>query len=190
MGVFRKHQAKENACESSAQKLYKVLSLSAASRGMFEHAELGENMEVVNMLFIDYWKPRYLLNHNTQCAYEFMNENAHLVGVSDADIDWDSLTDISDEYLSRVKSYNALFPTHIGRFENGTAEVQWQINPDGRYWMDEDGFGMTPDVEYNIYGYIDAACRVIVPYQAIKDYDRHKEMRAIAESIVAKRGVK
>ncbi|MCH5326581.1 MAG: hypothetical protein J1E29_05185 [Duncaniella sp.] len=190
MSVFRKHQAKENACESSAQQLYRVLSSSAESRSAFEHSMLGENMEVVNMLYIDYWKPRYLLNHNTQCAYEFMDGNAHLAGISDADIDWDSLTGISDEYLFRIKSYNALFPTHIGHFENGTAEVQWQINPDGRYWMDEDGYGMTPDVEFNIYGYIDAACRVIVPYQAIKDSDRRKEMRALAESIVAKRGVK
>ena len=188
MRIFRRRQVRVNALVTEEQKRYRVLASSATSIGMSEHGDLGENMEVVNMLFIDHWKPHYLLNHNTKCAYEFMNENACLVGVSDTDIDWDSLDGIPKEYLYRIETRNALFPTFIGRFSNGVAKVCWQINPDGRYWMDEDGFGMTPDVEFNIYGYIDSACKVIVPFQAVKDPVRLEEMKALAEKIVAERG--
>lgn len=188
MEIFDKSHTKECAAETAAHKLYKELSLSASSRtGMFAHDDLGENMEVVNMLFINYWKPHYLLNHNTECAYEFLNEAAHLVGVSDEDIDWSTLDGVSETCMDRIKTRNALFPSYIGLFENGVAKVKWQINPDGRYWMDEDGYGMTADEEFNLYGFIDSACRVVVPFQAVEGADRLAEMRALAESIVAKK---
>ena len=188
MGKFRRHQTKKCAEETAEQKLYKVLSSSEDSGRALKHCELGENMEVINMFFIDRWKPQYLLNHKTMCAYEFMNENAHLVCVEDSDIAWESLDNISEEHLYRIKTRNALFPTSIYGFVNGTAKVKWQINPDGRYWMDSDGYGMTPEIEYNLYGYIDTSCKVIVPFQAIKDSERLNEMQVMAESIVAKRG--
>ena len=41
------------------------------------------------------------------------------------------------------------------------AELEWQINPDGRYYMDEDGFGMTDDVEVALVGNIDRTGRVV-----------------------------
>ena len=31
----------------------------------------------------------------------------------------------------------------------------WEIQPDGMYWMDEDGFGMTSDEEIRLYALID-----------------------------------
>lgn len=33
--------------------------------------------------------------------------------------------------------------------------MRWQVQPDGRYWEDEDGFGMTPEEEIVLYAYID-----------------------------------
>lgn len=187
MGIFKKLQRLESNGNSEAQNLYQILMTPTYSGKNYQRRDMDENMEVVNFLFIDYWKPRYLLNHNTKCAYEFMNANAHLVGVEDTDIDWNSLKKLPDEYLQRIESRNALFPSFIRCFENGVAEVQWQINPDGRYWMDEDGYGMTPDDEFNIYGFIDTECNVVVPYQTISDYKQLKVMRAEAEKIVASR---
>lgn len=32
----------------------------------------------------------------------------------------------------------------------------WQVQPDGRYWADEDGFGMTNDREIKLYALIDS----------------------------------
>lgn len=177
----------QNDESTKAQKFYKFLMHATHANKNYKHRDLDENMAVIDSLFIDYWKPRYLLNHSTKCAYEFMNYNAHLLGVEDSDIDWNSLKGISKEYLERIETRNAIYPTFIRRFENGVAEVQWQINPDGRYWMDDDGFGMTSDAEYNIYGFIDTECKVVVPYQAIQDWNQLKKMRALAEKIVASR---
>ena len=37
--------------------------------------------------------------------------------------------------------------------ENGRILI-WTVQPDGRYWADEDGFGMEDD-EINLYAYVD-----------------------------------
>lgn len=178
-----------NEAASTARRLYEQVSAQIArDRDTYRQEELGEQMQVVNTLIIDHWKPRFLLNLNTRCAYEFMNAQAHLTAVSDADIDWASLRGIPEEYLFRVQTRNALFPSYIGTFRHGTAQVKWQINPDGRYWMDDDGFGMTPDEEYNIYGFIDTAGRVVVPFRAIENREQLEAMRAEAEKRVAARG--
>jgi hypothetical protein len=44
---------------------------------------------------------------------------------------------------------------------NGIAELEWQLNPDGRYYMDDDGFGMTDDEEVTLLGTIDRTGRVV-----------------------------
>lgn len=49
------------------------------------------------------------------------------------------------------------------------AKVSWQINPDGRYYMDDDGFGMTDDEEITIYGYIDHKGKVVSKFHAINN---------------------
>ena len=178
-----------NEAANAARRLYEQVSAQIArDRDAYRQTELGEQMLVVNTLIIDHWKPRYLLNRNTRCAYEFMNAQAHLTAVSDAEIDWASLRGVPEEYLFRVRTRNALFPSYIGTFRNGTAQVKWQINPDGRYWMDDDGFGMTPDEEFNLYGFIDTAGRVVVPFRAVENREQLEEMRAEAEKRIAAGG--
>ena len=62
------------------------------------------------------------------------------------------------------------------------AEVSWQLNPDGRYYMDDDGFGMTSDEEITVYGFIDTKMNVLVKFQYIdKDWKRLDKMRREAE---------
>ena len=184
MSINKKLQRLDGGGDSVAQNLFKILNSPTYSGKNYQHHNMGENIEIIDFLFVDYWKPRYLLNHNTKCAYEFMTFNAHLVGVEDSDIDWNSLKKIPDEYIDRIKKRNALFPSFIRQFKNGVAEGCWQINPDGRYWMDEDGYGMTPDDEFNIYGFIDTECKIVIPYQTIQDWEQLKKMRAEAEKIV------
>lgn len=47
------------------------------------------------------------------------------------------------------------FPCWIGPFENGRAKFMWQVQPDGRYFADEDGFGAEKCDEIWLYSYID-----------------------------------
>ena len=43
--------------------------------------------------------------------------------------------------------------------------VLWQIQPDGRYWADEDGFGAESDLEIMLYTYLDEQGNYIAPFR-------------------------
>ena len=52
-------------------------------------------------------------------------------------------------------TYEGMEREHIG----------WQLTPDGRYYMDEDGYGMTDDEEITIYGQIDQQGKVVKKFK-------------------------
>ena len=184
MSIVNKIKSMANLPGSYEEKLYIILSDAHYKERPYELCNLDENMAVLKQVISGWWKPRYLLNHGTRCAYEFMDPYERLVAVDESDIKWETLKNLPEEYLERVRSRNAMFPSFIMKFQHGVAEVQWQLNPDGRYWMDEDGYGMTPDEEYNIYGFIDSQCRIVMPYQAVKDVADLETLRKQAENIV------
>lgn len=67
------------------------------------------------------------------------------------------------------------------------AQVSWQLNPDGMYFMDEDGFGMTDDDEVKIYGFIDRQSKILVKFLHInEDWKRLEIMKKEAETKVSK----
>ena len=76
------------------------------------------------------------------------------------------------------------FPSFIRGFRNGVAQVDWQLNPDGRYYMDDDGYGMTDDIEIEIYGFMDTEGKVVVKFQAVKDYRELEKLRKEAEEVI------
>lgn len=47
--------------------------------------------------------------------------------------------------------------------------MKWQLIPDGRYWRDDDGYGMTSDTELNIYGFIDQEANIISKFHYYTD---------------------
>ena len=62
--------------------------------------------------------------------------------------------------------------------------MDWQLNPDGRYYQDDDGYGMTDDEEIEIYGFIDTNGNVLVKFRAINDSSELETMRKEAEEKV------
>ena len=66
------------------------------------------------------------------------------------------------------------------------AEVSWQLNPDGRYYMDEDGYGMKNEKEITIFGFIDRNAEMVVKFRNVKNYHEIDVMRRIAEERVGK----
>ena len=141
----------------------------------------GENMALIEVLIFGYWKPRIVLNHDEKCAFEFLDGNERFTNVSKEDIMWKTLRGFSAEAWERARDFSAHFPTMIGSFENGVALVSWQLNPDGRYYMDDDGYGMTADDEMEIYGFINKNCDVVQKFRAIKNINELKVMRRMAE---------
>lgn len=164
------------------EELYLLLNSHNYVPFTFQIEDRGAEMSIVSELIGQYWKPRFIMDHTAKCAYEFMNHDEYLVTVTENDIDWDSLVNLPDAAIERAKNLNGHFPTNIRKFENGVAEVEWKINPDGRYYEDDEGFGMTDDIEIAIFSYIDRTGKALVKFRNVnKKYDLLKEMRAEAE---------
>lgn len=47
------------------------------------------------------------------------------------------------------------FRTSFTREADGRFRMVWEIQPDGRYWADDDGFGMENDEEIRLYTHLD-----------------------------------
>lgn len=146
---------------SEEEKLYRELCLSQYQGLPLVQNDLGEDMVLVTQVIGRYWKPRYLMDKEARCAYEFMSIDEVLQIVTDEDIDWDSLKGLPQDAFDRAKAHSFHFPGHVYQYKNGVAEVEWQLNPDGMYYRDEDGFGMTDDEEINLYGSIDKKGKVV-----------------------------
>jgi len=76
---------------------------------------------------------------------------------------------IQEDFWVKEVSANALRPQIRFRtsFEkrNDKWIMLWQIQPDGRYWEDEDGFGAENDLEVTLYTYVDADGRFTGPFR-------------------------
>lgn len=165
--------------------LYQVLSTYDYSNGEFKIESLEEGMRIVYQSIWGWWKPRYLCNDGNQEALIVATEGLKWFFFSQEDINWDSLEGLSDDAISRAKSLDMEFPSFIGNFDNGFARVSWQLNPDGRYYMDDDGFGMTNDVEIEIYAFVDKELNILVPFRYIGgDWKQLEEMRKEAMRIL------
>ncbi len=146
---------------SEEEKLYRELCLSQYQGLSLVQNDLGEDMALVTQVIGRYWKPRYLMDKEARCAYEFMSIDEVLQIVTDEDIDWDSMKGLPQDAFDRAKAHSFHFPGHVYQYKNGVAEVEWQLNPDGMYYRDDDGFGMTDDEEINLYGAIDRKGKVV-----------------------------
>ncbi len=152
--------------------------------------DLGEGMAEINVLIGRYWKPYYLLDHRAKRAYQWIDSEETLQTVTTDDIDWYALKaeNVPDSVLRRAKRLSFHFPSFIYKFEDDFAEVKWQLNPDGMYYMDSDGYGMSDDDELNIYGIIDRTGKVMVKFRPIKNYSELEYMRGEAKALAEKRG--
>lgn len=187
MSVKKKVDALNALGKSIDEKLYMVLSAIDFTRNGYRVNELGEGMSVIEQVIWGWWKQRYLIDNKNCRAYEIMDGNMDFVNFTTNDIDWDSIKQLPEKAKMRAQEMSAQFSTFIRGFRNGVAEVSWQLNPDGRYYMDEDGFGMTSDEEITVYGFIDTEMNVLVKFQYIdEDWKRLDKMRREAVETLKK----
>lgn len=60
------------------------------------------------------------------------------------------------------------FRTEFAREEDGSFRMLWEVQPDGRYWGDEYGFGMEHDEEICLYTHIDRNGDFAGPFRIYK----------------------
>lgn len=180
--VVKDISTKDIMKEKQAKELHVLLSSTRFNDWRYEIDELGEEISVIKQCIGGWWKQRYLMDENSFRAYEIMDEGMTFTNFTTDDIDWNSLESLPDYMIERARRLSALFPTFVSCFQNGVAKVSWQLNPDGRYYRDDDGYGMTDDEETTVYGFIDTEMNVLVKFQYIgDDWERLKEMRREAE---------
>lgn len=162
---------------SNATKLYQKLQSALYKYGAYNKENLGEGMILVEELKGSYWKPRYLIDNEAETACEFMDSDYCLLTVTADDIAWETIDDLPEKVKERARTLNAYFPTIIRGYHDNVAEVKWQINPDGRYYMDSDGYGETDDKEVALFSYIDRQGKPLVKVRMVKDSSELKEMK-------------
>ena len=119
-------------------------------------------------------KQLFIVNTALTQAFTIADAKGKLVGFTKDDIDWDSVSQLEntgDAYRMVTSYYFGIEDYH-----DGLARVNWMLYPDGRYFADEDGFGMEDNDETNVYAYIDTECRVVVKFQDKKDLEKNKAL--------------
>ena len=169
---------------SIAEKYYAILQTETYKTEVYRTWDLGEGMAVLHKNMQGWYKPWFVIDHNKKTAFEFIDDWENLLTITEDDIDWKSLKKLPENAIMMAQCLSFHFPSFIREFRNGVAQVDWQLNPDGRYYMDDDGFGMTDDEEIEIYGFIDTKGNVLVKFKAIKDRKELEVMRKKAEEIV------
>lgn len=162
--------------EAEAKLLYDDI-MQNPSKYEIKIYDLGEEMAIGEQVIAQYWKPRYLIDHRNHMAIKFFDGDIKLTTVSHDDIMWETLTGCGEKAMDRARRLSFFYPSHIYHYNKGVAQVEWQLCPDGMYYADSDGYGMTDDVEYNIYGFIDRQGRVVAKFRHIKKNDLRAELK-------------
>lgn len=139
----------------------------------------GEGMEIVEEVISDYWRERFLIDHNAKEAFQLMDRGLTLTFITKEDVDWEGVKTLENNH--NAYTFSAYYQRFaVEKFKNGVALVKWTLYPDGCYFMDEDGYGMEDNHESALYGFIDKQARVLIPFQA-KGWEDLEKQRPEAE---------
>lgn len=74
------------------------------------------------------------------------------------------------DWTKSLKSERSLLPvirfrTDFRQYGEGRYIMIWEVQPDGRYWADSDGFGIPDDEEIRLYALIDHCGSFIGPFR-------------------------
>ena len=181
--VFSKY---DDIDKLTAHELYYQLKTGRMTVDNSEWSDVYQGMGMVEQLVNGWYKQRYLINRDEELAYEFIDDDMEFALVGDEDIDWDSLEGVPEYAINVAKTKSAEFPTRLRCYEDGIAEVEWTLNPDGRYYMDEDGYGMTDDEQISLFGYVDKYGRVVAKFRNVRQSSEFEEMKQEAKRLIAK----
>ena len=125
-------------------------------------SNLGEGMSIAEKSPA---REMYLINHITHEAWMVRSYDGTLIQWTTADVDMEELEDVENSGNARVMW--AQYGFNIGLFRGGRAIVSWTLHPEGTYFADPDGFGMTDDEEVKVYGIVDTQCKIVKPFSLI-----------------------
>ena len=144
--------------------------ITKVEKFLFDCLDLKENMKCYSFKFS---KLLYLVNTELKTAYKLIDSDNYLT-MSDECFDYEKIKEkCEEERLDKkfnIYSKEVLYDFHFASdFKNGKSLVKWEFYPDGVYLADDDGFGVKPNNEINLYGVISAEGKIIVPFQPVDE---------------------
>lgn len=93
-------------------------------------------------------------------------EHGEVKFLTEADIEPSAMRLIKQQcpYLA----FKARYRFWVFPFTGNKAAVEWTVRPDGSYYADSDGFGMTDDKEITLHGFINTKGRPIGQFRLYK----------------------
>lgn len=148
------------------KELYKTLSADFKAERRFYFAERGEGMMQAREKDS---RRMFLVNNNTKEAWELLTANGRFSFWDASAVEIASAFD--QPYRAQRNAVELIAPYHFGinEFKDGVAYLSWILQPDGRYYAEEDGFGMEDDDEINFYAFIDTQANILIPFQSMDD---------------------
>lgn len=148
------------------KELYKRLSVDFKKEENFLFVNRGEGM----MQGLERNTKRvFLVNKKTREAWELISANGKFSFWDASAVEIASAFDLPDTSLCNVLELNSPYHFCINEFRDGIAYVSWTLQPDGRYYADEDGFGMEDDEEIRFDAFIDTQAHILIPFQAMDE---------------------
>lgn len=124
---------------------------------------LGEGM----VLYVNQnTREQLLVNQETGKTIKLLDDSGKVLHITLGDIDFESISRLENN--GDAEGLWASYYYGVERFAEGAAMVQWTLYPDGRYFEDEDGFGGENCSEVNVYGFMDKAGRMVIPFRAME----------------------
>ena len=97
--------------------------------------------------------------------------------VDDNDIDYDAIAKVCENGIGNAKA-KVICYAGLNRwdgFKDGLCAISWTLYPEGRYFADEDGYGMEDNDEEEVYAIIDTDLKIVEPFRPIKDVSTYLE---------------
>lgn len=117
--------------------------------------------------------PLWIVNTENGKVRCLLNETGHVVGFEPKDFDLEKIGKWAERYSFRKMEVDYAGMHRYSDYSGGVCCIYWMLHPDGRYFMDSDGFGMEDDEEEAIYCYMDKNLNVVIPFQPMKDLETH-----------------
>jgi len=81
-------------------------------------------------------------------------------------LDSEQLSEAEKQYHIRIpQAYFVEYGYHFGKYEEDKFFMSWTIQPDGRYYADEDGFGAERQTEIILHALINDEGKFITPFR-------------------------
>lgn len=113
----------------------------------------------------------YLVNQATGKVRKIV-ERRKLVGFPDDEIDFEAIDKLEHSHNAHTRDIDYADINCWANCKNGLIALSWMLYPDGRYFADEDGFGMEDNDEVTVYCVMNEDLEVIRPFAPVENVPR------------------